>query len=106
MGKLTYTLFVNVIARTALEAFWTKHPAAKASLAAWYAVVRHATWASFADLKLTFNSADMVGDGKVVFNVGGNNYRIIGLVGFRAKRVFILWVGTHAEYDRLDVKKL
>ena len=54
----------------------------------------------------TFSSADYVVDGKIVFDVGGNKYRIVGLVGFRAKRIFILFVGTHAEYDKIDVAKL
>ena len=60
----------------------------------------------FAELKATFNSADYVGNGKVVFDVGGNKYRIVGLVGFKTGRIFILFVGTHAEYDAVDVEAL
>lgn len=97
---------MNVIARRTLVQFWTRHPAAKAPLEAWYGVTEGANWASFADVRNTFNSADSVGGGKVVFNVGGNNYRLVGLIGYRTKRVFVLWIGTHAEYDKIDVTKL
>ncbi|WP_310388898.1 type II toxin-antitoxin system HigB family toxin [Rhizobium sp. 1399] len=57
------------------------------------------SWKDFNELKTTFNSADYVVDGKVVFNVGGNKYRIVGLVAYRTKRIFVLFVGTHAQYD-------
>jgi mRNA interferase HigB len=97
---------MNVIARRTLVAFWTAHPTAEAPLGAWYRIVRRATWTSFQDLRGTFNSADHVSDNKVVFNVGGNNYRLVGLVAYRTRRVFVLWVGTHAEYDKIDVKDL
>ena len=73
---------------------------------AWYATTSDALWSNYADLKATFNSADYVKDGKIVFDVGGNKYRIVALVGFRTKRVFVLFVGTHAEYDAIDVETI
>ncbi len=75
-------------------------------MAEWYATVSNAAWANFADVKATFNSADYVSGGKIVFDVGGNKYRVVALIGFRTQRVFILFVGTHAEYDRIDVVEL
>ena len=53
-----------------------------------------------------FNTAEYVSGGKIVFDVGGNKYRIVALIGFRTQRIFILFVGTHANYDRIDVAKL
>ena len=97
---------MNVIARKALVDFWTANAGAKASLSAWYRIARKADWASFPDVLATFNSADQVKGGKVVFNVGGNNYRLVALMGYRAKRLFVLWVGTHAEYDKINVEEL
>jgi mRNA interferase HigB len=97
---------VNVIARRTFVAFWTRNPTAKAPLTAWHAVTRKAVWSSFADVRATFNSADQVANNKIVFNIGGGNYRLVGLVGYRAKRVFVLWIGTHAEYDKIDVGDL
>jgi mRNA interferase HigB len=96
---------MNVIARKTLQVFWTLHPRAKTALAAWYRITRQQRWNSFADLRGTFNSADQVG-GKVVFNIGGNNYRLVGLVAYRTQRVFVIWIGTHAEYDRINVAEL
>ncbi|MDK4740678.1 MULTISPECIES: type II toxin-antitoxin system HigB family toxin [unclassified Rhizobium] len=75
-------------------------------MADWHTTTSDADWNNFSELKATFNSADYVTNGKIVFDVGGNKYRIVGLVGFRTKRVFILFVGTHAEYDAIDVAKL
>lgn len=72
----------------------------------WYTTVSDANWGDFAQLKRTFNSADYVAGGKVVFDIGGNKYRLVGLIGYRTKRIFVLFVGTHAEYDRLDVAEL
>lgn len=97
---------MNVLSRSTLVDFWTKHPTAEAALSAWYRIVRGAPWPSFADVRATFNSADYVADGKVVFNIGGNNFRLVALMGYRTQRIFILWVGTHAEYDRLNVADL
>lgn len=97
---------MNVVARRTLVAFWTRHPTAQAPLSSWYRIAEGAEWRTFADVRATFNSADQVGDGKVVFNIGGNNYRLVGLIAYRTQRVFILWVGTHAEYDKIDVTRL
>ncbi|OWR21758.1 mRNA interferase HigB [Brevundimonas diminuta] len=103
---------MNVIAKSALVKFWERQPrgkaqeTAKAAMIEWHTAASDAQWSNFAELKATFNSADYVVDGKVVFDVGGNKYRIVGLVGFRAKRIFVLFVGTHAEYDRIEVKDL
>jgi len=64
-----------------------------------------ADWTSFADACATFPSVDLVGD-KLVFNVGGNHYRVICFARFPAHVMFIKWVGTHAEYDKLDISQL
>ena len=69
----------------------------------WYTTASDAQWKDFAELKKTFNSADYVANGKVVFDIGGNKYRLVGLIGYRTQRIFVLFVGTHAEYDKIDV---
>lgn len=69
----------------------------------WYTTASDAQWKDFAELKKTFNSADYVANGKVVFDIGGNKYRLVGLIGYRTQRIFVLFVGTYAEYDRIDV---
>lgn len=101
-GTLCYTFSMNVVSRPKLLAFWTRHPAAKASLSAWYVVARKAEWRSPQDVKNDFGSADFVADNRVIFNVGGNNYRVVVRISYRYKQVLIKFVGTHTEYDEID----
>lgn len=103
---------MHVIAKSALVKFWESQPrgkardAARAAMIEWHTTASDADWSNFAEVKATFNTADYVRDGKVVFDVGGNKYRIVGLIGYRTRRLFILFVGSHAEYDRIDVARL
>ena len=88
---------MHVISRRALVDFWTRHPAAKAPMAAWFKVVSNASFTKFADVKRTFNSADRVGD-FVVFDIGAG-CRIIAFIHFNRGRVYIRHVLTHRGYD-------
>lgn len=90
---------MRVIKRLALEQFWQKHPGAQASLEAWYAVVKRALWKNPAELKRVYPNADLVGR-RTVFNIVGNKYRLIARVNYQQQRVFVLYLLTHAEYDR------
>ncbi len=65
-------------------------------------VVKAADWPRPADIKAMFRSADILADDRVVFNIGGNKYRLVVAVHYRGRRVFIRFIGTHAEYDRID----
>lgn len=97
-----YPLPVNVITRRRLEAFWTLHPQARPPLSAWYVLARAAVWSSPQDIKDQFRSADFVQDNRVIFDIGGNNYRLVVRVSYVFKSVLIKFVGTHADYDRID----
>jgi mRNA interferase HigB len=90
---------LRIISRRALREFWEKHPEAETSLAAWYSVTRKAVWNNLAETKQTFSSADLV-DTCTVFNVGGNNYRVIVKIEYEWQVVYIKNVLTHAEYSR------
>jgi mRNA interferase HigB len=90
---------MRIIKRGALEQFWQQHPDAKASLAAWYRVVRKANWKNPAELKQVYRNADLVGR-RTVFNIAGNKYRLIARVNYQSQRVFVLHLLTHAEYDK------
>ena len=89
---------MHVISRKKLREFWTKHSQARDPLETWYRVVKHAEWDSFADVRLTFNSADAVGR-FVVFNIAGNNYRLISAIHYNRRKLFVRHVLTHREYD-------
>jgi mRNA interferase HigB len=95
---------MRIIKRGALERFWQEHPDAKPSLEYWYGVVRRANWQTPVEMKQVYANADLVGR-RTVFNISGNKYRLIARVNYQTQRVFVLYILTHAEYDRGDWKQ-
>ncbi len=94
---------MQIIARRTLKTFWTRHPAAEVPLLLWYARVSKAEWSGPADIKAAFGtSVDFVGDSRVIFDIGGNKFRLIVHVAYRYRRVLVKFVGTHKEYDAID----
>jgi mRNA interferase HigB len=94
---------MQVIALRILREFWKIHPRAERRLRAWYAAVARADWQGPADIKAQFGTnVDFVADNRVVFDIGGNEFRVVARVSYPFKRVLIKFVGTHAEYDRID----
>jgi mRNA interferase HigB len=93
----------NVIARRTLQAFWSRHPRAEGPLGTWYQIVSRGTWRGPADLKAAFGAnVDFVGDNRVIFDIGGNKYRLVVHFAYPFKAALIKFVGTHDEYDRID----
>lgn len=90
---------MHVISRKALRDFWEHHPESRSSLSRWYTIVRQTDFKDFNDLRATFPSADWV-EGLIVFNIGGNNYRLIAAIHFNRKRLYVRHVLTHEEYDQ------
>lgn len=98
---------MRVVAKKALVLFYSEHKDAKTALEEWYEKTENAEWDSFAHIKQTFRTADSVGNKRVVFNIKGNQYRLVAIVLFRMKTVFIRFVGTHDEYDRIkDIENI
>jgi len=95
---------MHVITRKRINEFGSLHPDSKGPLSAWYAIVDKTAFKTFADLRKTFPSADLVGD-KVVFNIGGNKYRLIAAIHFNRGKLYIRNILTHAEYDKEGWKK-
>jgi mRNA interferase HigB len=93
---------MQVIALQALREFWTKHPRVEIPLRAWYSLVSKAEWSGSGDVRRMFNSADFVGDNRVIFNIGGNKYRVVVHVAYSYCRVLVKFVGTHKDYDNID----
>ncbi len=94
---------MQVIARRTLKEFWARYPRAEGPIGAWFAVVAKARWANPADIKLQFGgTVDFVGDNRVIFDLGGNKYRLVAHISFTFGRVLVKFIGTHAEYDRID----
>ncbi len=88
-----------VISRKALRQFWEKCPDSESALVRWYKIVEQTNFASFDELRATFPSADQVGDW-IVFNIGGNKYRLIASVHFNRSKVHVRHVLTHEQYSR------
>lgn len=97
---------MRVIARKTLSDFWKKHPDAEGPLRAWFAEVTTAQWSSPAMIKAVYASASIVNSETVVFNIGGNKYRLVVKVWWAGATVWIKFVGTHKVYDSVDVAKL
>ena len=99
---------VRIIARRTLREFWDQpsHQDSEQPLRAWFAEVRRAAWRIPADIKAAHRNASFVGNDRVVFNIGGNKYRLVVAVKYSAQLVFIRFVGTHADYDDIDVEEV
>ena len=92
---------MHIISFRKLREFFEEDPNSKIALQDWYKRVGKADWDNFSDIRKTFNSVDSVGNSRFVFNVKGNHYRIVALLLFQVKRVYIRWVGTHKDYDKI-----
>jgi mRNA interferase HigB len=94
---------MNVVALKVLKEFWTREPRAERPLRAWYEVARKASWATPAEIKAAFGTnVDFVADNRVIFDLGGNKYRLVIRVSHPFRQVMIKFVGTHKEYDRIN----
>jgi mRNA interferase HigB len=93
---------VRVIARHTLVGFWQRHRETEQPLRDWLSVVRRSDWSGMADVKAMFSKASVINRERVVFDVRGGNYRLVVAIKFSAKIVFNKFIGTHAEYDRID----
>ncbi len=98
---------MRIFTEQALKEYAEAHPDVKVALQEWTTVVKNSKWTCFADVKRTFNSVDNVGNQHYVFNIRGNNYRLVVVIKFTIQFVYVRFVGTHAEYDKIaDCSKI
>ena len=103
---------MRIIARRTLRAFvearvgQRDHPALKAALDAWFDEAKKARWSSTADVRRRYATASIVSADRIVFNIKGNDYRLVVAVDFEKSIVWIKWIGTHEDYDKIDVKEV
>lgn len=90
---------MHVISRKALREFWTKHPDSETSLVRWFKVMEQTDFRTFDELRAAFPAADLVEDW-IVFNIGGNKYRLITSIHFNRSKVYVRYVLTHEQYSR------
>lgn len=100
---------MRVIALSTLKAYWLDNPAAggaKDATLAWYRHTLKADWVSPADVKADFGNASILKDGRVVFNIAGNHYRLVVWINYMYRVVYVRFIGTHEEYDHIDAQTI
>ena len=95
-----------IISKTILVEFGANYSDSIDALNKWYDTSKQANWNSLNDMKKSFNSVDFVGNDRYVFNIRGNKYRLVAIIFFNIRTVFIRFIGTHAEYDKIDCSKI
>jgi mRNA interferase HigB len=95
-------VYMRILTEKALKDYIKEHPDAEPALQEWIKIVKNSEWTCFANIKESFNSVDNVGNQRYVFNIRGNNHRLIVIIRFTIQYVYIRFIGTHKEYDQLD----
>ncbi|MBL7791635.1 MAG: type II toxin-antitoxin system HigB family toxin [Saprospiraceae bacterium] len=95
-----------IISKAILRDFGQLHPDAVEALNTWYRIVKDEDWRSISDIRNVFNSVDYIGNDRFVFNIRGNRYRLIAMIFFDIRTVYIRFVGTHKEYDDIDASNI
>ena len=96
---------MRIIAKGTLREFWTRYPDAEEPLLAWYREIEKEDWSKPSQVKDKYRSASFVGD-RVVFNIKGNDYRLVVKINYPYRVVYVRFVGTHEEYDEIDVEEV
>ena len=106
-AKNTRNADMRIVAKKTLTQYAENHPQAASGLNDWFEKTRKAEWTNLADIRQTFNSVDYVGNQRYVFNINGNNIRLVVLIIMTSKTVYIRFIGTHSEYDKItDIQNI
>ena len=97
---------MRVVSKKKIVKYYTRHANSKTALEEWHKRVIKAGWQNFNELKQDFLNADYVGNNRVVFNIKGNDFRLVAIIIYVSQKVYVRWIGTHAAYDKIDVKNI
>ena len=97
---------MRVFSKRTLREFWERHADAERPLRSWYQDADDANWDTSAAVRAQFASASIIAGNRVVFNIKGNDYRLVVSINYRRRAVYIRFIGTHAEYDRIDAAEV
>ena len=97
---------MRIISRSTLSKFWEKHTDAEQALKAWFHEAKHADWETPNDVKKRYPSADVLEKNRIIFNIKGNKYRLIVKIHYNKKIIYIRFIGTHAEYDKINAEEV
>ncbi|WP_018629564.1 type II toxin-antitoxin system HigB family toxin [Niabella aurantiaca] len=95
-----------IISKTIIRSFVRNHSDIENAIEKWYSDTKAADWKNFSEVKTTFNTADSVGNDRYVFDIKGNQYRLVALIIFKVRTVFILFIGTHKQYDKIKANEI
>jgi len=93
---------MRIFTEQVLKEYCDEHPEVKVALQEWVSMVKRSDWTCFADIKKMINSVDYIGNQRYVFNIKGNNYRLVVVIKFTIKFIYIRFIGTHSEYNKID----
>ncbi len=105
MGS-SYYILMRILSRSTLRDFWEAHPDAEETLKTWYYEASRANWKSPVDVKSAHRNASILVNNRIVFNIKGSKYRLIVAIRYDVGIIFIRFVGTHAEYDKVDAETI
>lgn len=97
---------MRVIAKSTLIEFWKKYPDCEQQLKSWHQEACKSNWKNSNEIKMEFPTASILRDNRIVFNIKGNNYRLIVKINFQYQMLWIRFIGTHSEYDKIDASKV
>lgn len=97
---------MRIISRKLLKEFWAESPDSEEHLKAWYKIAKAAKWKTPQDVKDQYRNASILQDGRVVFNIKGNNYRLVVWISYDFFTIYVRFIGTHKEYDKTDVQNI
>lgn len=97
---------MRIIAKKTLREFWIRHKDCEEQLKAWFQETSNCEWINSNDVKNDYPSASILGDNRIVFNIKGNHYRLIIKINYDYQMIWIRFIGTHAEYDKIDATKI
>ncbi|MCX6244813.1 MAG: type II toxin-antitoxin system HigB family toxin [Bacteroidetes bacterium] len=96
----------RIFAKSTLREFWKSYPDSEQYLKTWYDTVMSSGWKTPNEVKRTYVNASILKDGRIVFNIKGNTYRLVAKFNFKKQWIFIRFIGTHAEYDKIDANTI
>ena len=97
---------MRIIARKTLIDFWNRHKDSEQPLKSWFQIAKTADWKKPSEIKEQFRNASFIANNKIVFNISGNKYRLVVAVNYKYQMMYIRFIGTHKEYDKIDIEEV
>lgn len=94
--------YFRIIKRSTLIAYYLRHPEAKKAIELWYSEIKQHEFKSLNELEEVYKSASIIANNRIIFNIKGNDFRLLVKINFHTRQIFIIWFGSHREYDKID----